>query len=335
MIDIATHIRIFNPTPSDDLVVKRTTAIKLLSSRLNRLRNLKPIFQWVNDLAQAIDVDGELSETLESKIELAIRNSARAFVAEEENLQITVCALLTSLYQLESKQQKKNLGIKNAIAISLWSALSYQVPRNETKLEALRAELLQRAQKTALHGATLSRQRTEVPNIDSSALNNDDPTSLDEALEHSTNCSIAALRKNALLDQEEINLLWWVLSDWSELFDCRFSNLKNPATKVVAIGLEAGNLLAEVPADAHRHLVLRSVDDTKSVSLSELLQELGDDRECLIDVYRENHLVKEFPAIFPLLTALQLGSATGASADFKRPLRNGLDAHYWKALLRV
>ena len=222
MIDIATHIRIFDPAPSDDLVKKRITAIKSLTSSLNRLRNLKPIFQWVNDLARAIDMDGELSETLELKIEHAIRKSAQAFVAEEENLQIIVCALLTSLNQLEYKQQKKNLGIKNAIAIGLWSALSYQVPRNETNLEALRAELLQKAQKTTLHGAILSRQRTEVPNIDFSALKYDDLTSVDEELERSTNSFIAALRKNSLLDQEEINLLWWVLSDWSKLFDCRF-----------------------------------------------------------------------------------------------------------------
>ena len=321
MIDIAAHIRIFDPTPSDDLVKKRTTAIKLLSSNLKKTRSVETIFQWVNDLARALEVDGELSETLVNKIEAAVRKSSIAFIAENEELQIIVCGSLAALYLLDSTLPKSNSVNRNAMAIGLWSALSYQAPRCEAKLEALRVELLQKAQQTVLHTANLSRRRIEVPNISfEEAFEETEAPHICEVLETGMKNTITALRANALLDREELNLLWWVLSDWSDLLGRRFSSLNNPEIKAVVSGLEAGSLLRGLPADAHNNLVLRHVGETDTMSLPELLKAFGSDREGLAKAHGENAVVASFPVIFPLLTALQSGSATGAGVEIKRPL---------------
>lgn len=82
MINIAAHVRIFDPEPEDDLVVKRTAAIKDLSSRYSKKQTVEVILQRANDLARAVEVKGKLSETLAEEIEIAVFKYAEAFVAK-------------------------------------------------------------------------------------------------------------------------------------------------------------------------------------------------------------------------------------------------------------
>lgn len=308
MVDIAKHIRIFNPDPTDDLVRKRTTAIDALCLKLSRTSSVKVVFQWANDLSRAVEARGEISNFLIDRIENTIRESAEAFVAEGQELQMTVCGLLAALKLLDSGNNKN----MKLMATAIYSALSIQNERSEAKLEALRAELLNKSRETFQQTAIKFRERVDVPQIPNK---NDIST-----FRRSTINAVDALRTNAMLDQEEINLLWWFLSDWSNIFSCRFSNIENPETKSLALGIEASQLLQGFPADAHKNLLLKFVDNSKAMSLPDLIRSIGDECEPLAQVHQDNQFVEMFPAIFPLLNALQPKHTVGSSNEPERPM---------------
>ena len=322
MTNIATHVRIFDPSPSDDLVTKRTKAVTTLSSGFGRKQSVLSTLQSANDLARATEVGGELSGTLASQIEKAVQQSAKAFIAKGQELEMTVCGLLAALHLLDrTPLGTANVVNRDVMAIGLWSALSFQTPHSG-RLETLRSELLNKAQEFVLRKAMSSRHRLEVPDAELTPPAEYDPTKFRKALQTGLNSTIEALRKNAILDREEIDFLWWVLTDWSELLCQRFSNSNNPEATAVASGLEAGRLLRSLPVDAHYRLVLRHIGEIEPLSLVELLRALGIDRERLAETLKGNSVVGKFPVIFPLLTALQSGSATGANAEISRSLQD-------------
>ena len=139
MKDIAAHIRIFDLNPSDDLVRKRTSAVRKLATRFARSRTSLAIFQSANDLARAVQDGGELSQTLARHIETDVRHSASAFVADGQELQMTVCGLLAARHLLSATDSGADKPAKRGFAIGLWTALSFQTPCSEPKLEALRS----------------------------------------------------------------------------------------------------------------------------------------------------------------------------------------------------
>src|SRR3546814_16981251 len=136
-----------------------------------------------------------------------------------------------------------------------------------TTLFRSRAELLGKAREFTLFTATSARQRLTVPDVSFAIPPEINVASLGEIVKTDANASIEALRANAAIDREEIDLLWWVVADWSELLGRRFSPAENPAAPAVASGLEAGRMLRRIPADAHRHPVLRHVCKTDPLNL--------------------------------------------------------------------
>ena len=322
MINIAMHVRIFDPSPSDDLVTKRTQAVTTLSSGYGRRQSVLSTLQAANDLARATEEGGELSEPLAMQIEKAVRQSATAFIAEGQELQTTVCGLLAALHLLDrTPSETVNVVNRDVMAIGLWSALSFQTPVTG-KLETLRSELLNKARENVLRKAMSSRHRLDVPDAKLTTPAEYDPTGLRKALQTGFNSTTEALRRNAILDREEIDFLWWVLTDWSDLLCRRFSNSNDPEATALASGLEAGRRLRSLPVDAHYRLVLRHVGDTRPLNLEELLRAVGADFERLTETLSGNSVVGKFPVIFPLLTSLQSGSATGAYTEISRSLQD-------------
>ena len=173
----------------------------------------------------------------------------------------------------------------------------------------------------ALETAQGTRQRSEVPVATIAAPDEYDPAEFSKAFEKGISGSIAALRANAEVDREELDLLWWVLVDWSELLGRRFSSTGTPEARALASGLEAGALLQRLPDDAHQHLVLRHVEETAAMDLRTVLDALGDDLERLAKPHQQNGVVAACPAVFPLLAALGYGSVASPYAETSRSLR--------------
>ena len=134
MTDIATHVRIFDPDPGDDLVVKRAAAIKDLASRYSKGgRQVAAILQTANDIAAALEANDKVSDAMSKEVEDAIRKGgAEAFVAAGQDLQVKVCAALAALQLLDAVAPVAgDLSTGVVLAVGLWSALSFQAPLNE------------------------------------------------------------------------------------------------------------------------------------------------------------------------------------------------------------
>lgn len=321
MVNVATHVRIFDPDPSDDLVEKRTIAVKQLSQRFTGDKNtVFAITQWANDLAIAADSAGRnLSATLVKETEEEIRKPAPAFVAEGQGLQLCACALLGALQTLEDASPSTGtLTTADVLAISLWSALSFQPPRTEPRLEALRSELLHKASAVVLASATSSRERKKIPEPNMIEPEESETIALLQSVQEGFKGTITALTENAALDREELDLLWWTLGDWSEVLARSYSSGEPRPSLAVAAGLEGGRMLRRMPSDAHRNIILRHVASEASLTLGELIKAVGDDAMRLSANYKENGRILACPAVFPLLTALRTGSVSHTRLKAKR-----------------
>ena len=322
MTDIATHVRIFDTAPDDDLVTKRTAAIKDLASRHNKSKAVPVILQSANDLALAVEAKGKVSDALSNDIQAAIRKAgAEAFVASEQPLQVTVVALLAAQQALANAAPTSGTVTSvTVLAAGLWSALSFQPPRTEAKVESLRSEVMALARENIIASATTSRERIPVAEAEVAPAKELNPESVAQSVNAGLKTVINALRTNAAIDREEIDLLWWVMAEWSELLKRRYSAAPDSVGTVLASGIEAGRMLRRMPGDAHRNLVLRHVTGTAPVSLAEVLTSLGDERLPMASLYAADQTLAACPAVFPLLTALTSGSASHAKNKSKRKI---------------
>lgn len=335
MVNIAKHVRIFIAEPSDDLVDKRTTAIATLTAALGKKVRQPEILQLANSVTTGVVDLSRLGASLATEVEAAIKERSTAFDRDGNELEILVCLLLALCQQLENHEAgPTSQSLNETQAAALWSALSFQPPRAEPKLEALRSELMAKAQCLVLTLGENGRRRLEVP--DFSVINDADEGEEEEGEESveedfaqfkedfmaGTKATIAALRLNANLDREELDLLWWALGDWSDLLDKRLSSLPAPIAAVTC-GIEIGRALRKLPATAHKHLALRNiVDDAASLSLSEVVESIGAQKEQLLSAFANQQWISEFPAVFPLLHALQTGETSAEGSDQKRSLRD-------------
>lgn len=323
MTSIATHIRIFDASPTDELVEKRTTAISVISKGFVKQSSVNDLLRTANDLALAIEPKGTFSDTLGKQIEEAIAKTAVSFVAEKNETQMATCAMLGALQAIDGGASRASiLLISDVLALGLWSALSFQKASPNLKLEALRVELMTKAHEVVLKRASTSRTRLAVPDmkLPKPKEGEAESTGLDKSFAEGTRATVDALRANAAVDREELDLLWWVLSDRSDFLGRRFSVEKNPVARALASGLEAGQMLRRMPADAHLHLVLRNLaDDVSTFSLPELIKAVESDRQALASKFTDG-LIAACPAIFPLLNALLNGRSFDGNAKQKRSL---------------
>ncbi len=76
-------------------------------------------------------------------------------------------------------------------------------------------------------------------------------------------------------------------------------------------------MLRRLPCEAHREIVLRTLDQNPELDLAEMLAVVGDDRVVLGASFVEGS-VAAYPTVFPLLHALATGEMDRSSAVVKR-----------------
>jgi hypothetical protein len=207
------------------------------------------------------------------------------------------------------------------LAIGLWSALSFQSPRTEAKIESLRSELLDAGRDLALRSAESSRKRAAVSDYALKMAEHEAEgwAGFDKHFKPEFKRIVGALRSNAALDREELDVLWWVLEDWSELLNRRFST-NSTAASAIASGIEAGRLLRRLPSETHKHLVLRNVLEDATLSMTELLKALEPEAPKLAGAHAENEVLSSCPSIFPLLSRIASNQFRGSASKEKRQL---------------
>ena len=339
MTDIAAHIRVFEPNPDDDFVSKREAAVKELATKYAKGQKGIPVYiRSANDLAHALETKGQLNPTFITEIEGTLKKHSVSFVTDGHELEMKVCAALAAIQALENA--KPSTGIVSApdlFAVALWSALSFQKPLAEPRLEAIRAELQSKAHALVVSSAASARRRTTVAEFDSPPPKELTQASIKEAADSASKSIVDALRTNAALDREELDFLWWVLGDWSAPLSRRYSTAENKEAAAISAGFEAGGIVRRLPAEAHKQLVLRMITGDGQCNLPDLLKAAGDDVAALAAFLPDNPAVTPATHVFPLLTAIKTGkSANDAKSKVKRNLSDwGIRALLEASILRV
>lgn len=328
MADIAKHIRIFSPTPTDDYVSKRITAVNAIEAAIKKKIAPHEIFEFADGLLTAIENTEKANDAVNGVSVAALKKSSTAFVADDESLQLLTCTLLATLQYLEkTKGFTQKPTPEFILAVALWSGLSFQAPvKDKDKLEQLRTELLQIAQKIAIEVASTSRQRKETKLR--VALETPTDTTWEAyvlATEKSYGKLLDALRINSYLDREEIDILWWVLGSWSIICQAQMTTLNSVQSCLVA-SIEIGKLLRRFPAQAHTYLACRGTNQNDKLTGAEIIEQTGD---CIENIKASVNIkvALDNPNIFPIIKMLTEAQISGN--DNKRSL------HEWASRLLI
>ncbi|UIK20660.1 GTPase-associated system all-helical protein GASH [Rhizobium leguminosarum] len=316
---LAGYANIIWAEPSDEDVGKRNRAISALNTAMASLTTRKA----VEAAASIIDgfSGGMLSGDFATTVERAITDQSEAFRLKGKELQGTVCAAVAALEFVRGNAPFEKWGAVDALALSLWSGLSFQQPV-EAKLEELRRDLQTCCQDRVLAAAEQTRERMVVPDVGTLSIPENSPAGnrANTAYKNATAPVVKALSTNAELDREELDLLWWALSGYCESLDRTTSELEN-CCKAVANAFTAAAKLRRVPSEGYRHIVLRGVVPGTPITLSELMLEIGAHRGPIIGRIADSW-VMALPGVFPLTHAMALPVEAVSQSDLKFDVRN-------------
>ncbi len=304
MVDIALHIRIFEGSPTDDFVKKRQTAIREIAGKFIKPNTTSRLLSVANGVSLAAKDAGALPADLAAEIGESISKVSPSFVLEGHDLELTTCAMLAAISAIETGSKSGTLTAADYIAVGIWLGLSWQSASKNEKFERLRQALLEVAREHVLRAAMASRTRSQPAKPVELAADN---SNLAKVIENLRSVSIT-LNSNAVIDREELDLLWWSIAGWSDVLDNRYADV-SPHAAAVALGLDAAKRLRRMPVELHKVLVLRRVPESEGVALGALAEALGDDRVRLGAAYGNNTDVISNPEVFPLLNALASGVA--------------------------
>jgi hypothetical protein len=185
--------------------------------------------------------------------------------------------------------------------------MSWQPGSRNESFEKLRKLLLGMTRDHVLKAAAAARVRS-IPAKGIQLTDNNE--NLGKVVENLRSV-IDTLVANAVVDREEIDLLWWSISGWSDVLGMKYVDAK-PHAAAIALGLDAAKRLRRMPLDLHKALVLRRVPEGENLTFAKLVKTLGDDRSRLGALFGTQAVVTENTQVFPLINLLASGSATGA-----------------------
>lgn len=266
-----------------------------------------------------------LPQILADQIEKAINNESAAFVLKGKELQAQVCLAVAVIAIVGTAvTDRPSWTTADAFAASLWSALSLQEQCEHAKLEELRQDLIEVCRTRVAQVSKAARKRMTVPDVGTLTIPEEEPgsTKANTAYRRATAPVIEALKSNQELDHEELNFLWWVIADYSEILDCALAD-REPFVRALACGLEGATMLYRLPSDGLRHAVLRHVGASEKVSLQGLIRSLGEWRPKL-SAPHVHGWATTFPLVFPLISSL-------ISDEHQSSTTVELDARGWGA----
>ena len=315
-MDVARFVRIFELDPSDDFVAKRANAIKDLRARFLKQTNVEKLMNLASEVLGVFRDPVMIPESYVESIQSAIKKQSESFVQDGRDLEMSVCAIIAVVHAIQG-DGKANEGwaVADVLAMALWSGASFLAVSAEPKLEELRSQAIEAAKQRILDSSLKTRIRHKVADFGQFG----DETLGVEGFGEATAGTIDALRYNAALDREELDILWWVLADTSTLLEKPLTSL-SPATRAIATGIELGALLRGLPSQSHRNLSVRGVKEADPLSLAGVVDALGDDRIALAASFESETLVGDAASVFPLLKAIRVGSSDLAGAEVPRPL---------------
>lgn len=316
MSSMAEYARILSTGIDDDWVVKRKQASAKITEWYRGLTTLDAL-TVASAMSSAI-LGTSLPNQFAAKGEATIQEYAPSFLRDGENgdLEILVVMLSAAVDLVGEENPDRGWTGQQALAAGLWSALWFQKPLTQAKLEKLRTDLLKVSRDRVLAVANSSRLRRPIPQVGPVNIAQDSPSGqkVNTAFARAVQPLLEALMENATLDREELDFAWWLLSDRSDTLDKPFKKFENGARAIIT-GFDAALRLKKLPADAHRHMVQRNIDDDEEMSLADILKALGSDQAKIASVVQSP--LENLTSVFPLLASIQTGHSTELIAGQK------------------
>lgn len=238
------HLSIIDVTVTDDFLERRTKAANTAAARWRKMSNPSGALDKASMLA-----DGLLDAANGDPIPVPLRQEVGGDISkaapthdpgdETKDFEVAIVSSVAAIMVLESTATRTEHC--NVFAEALSAAMDIADTKGAPRVAELWQHLAQAARTLGDGAAETHRRRQSV--------NKNDPT-----------LAISALASNALKDQEEINLLWWTLSDWSRLCGSRLSSLPT-AEGAICAAVELSNLLNWPAVRALRELAHRNVQD--------------------------------------------------------------------------
>lgn len=333
---MAKYVRIFWPDPKDEDVSRRNKAVVSIQSWMSALDAWSAI-KLADALTAAVG-DGKARDEFALQVEQAIvAAGSDAFVRAGHDLEMNVVVLVAALDLIRPQQEDGEFWTAtDALAAGLWSAMSFQQPVGQEAVELVRQELMTAARERTMRLAEKSRVRAIVPEIGPLSIPENQPTGsrANTAYRKATEPLVKALRENAELDREELELLWWTIEDWSDCLDGRLSDAA-PVVRAIVAGLDGAAKLRRIPATGHRNVVLRGIPAGEPASLDAALKALGDHWEKIANA-TDKVRVAEAPSVFPLLSGICGGKVDKRAAAIERDARDwGARALLERSIIQV
>ena len=304
------HVSICDPQPSAEDLQDWRTIVDGIAANMMKLNSPQALFEVCNDLERIVETRAAGSGRLGSCVASAVTAVEAEGTRGENGLRSCLCAMLAVRDVLATEGGPK----RAAIAVAVWSALSFGAQLSESRLEVLRLELLESARRGSLAMAGRVRQRSEE-RVDQTG----GPGRA--ALKTELAKTVKALQRNAALDCEDIALLRWLLADRAVGLGLAFADITRPASATVAMAMELGQLLTRFPTAGHFALGEHFVRDASSMDVRELVDAVGSDRARLAALCSARCATDRWPDVFPLMNALAGRSVKGSGAGTKRSLR--------------
>lgn len=329
MDNLSTHMRITAVSVSDDDVDSRRAAASSLATSWGKETNVATLIRRAGEVAIALGGSGVPPEQLGTEVQAAIQKKASSYLYEERPFDVGVCAAMAMVGMLEKEPGTSGWSNKDIYAAALWLALSYQPVLEDVRRERLRQEVMSVAERWSIASANKARSRVEVKDPLELKITLGEGNAISHNFTKAISETIDGLRRNAALDREELDFLWWVQGGASRIVGRQISSLSEPAG-VIVTAIEAATLLRRFPCDVHREIVLRTLVTNPELDLKELLGALGDHQQALGASFVDGHVVS-YPAVFPFLAALAGGDLAEQSHPVKRSLSEWGSRALWEA----
>jgi hypothetical protein len=236
MDNIPVHMRITGLTVLDGDVDARRLAVSDLQTRWTKLKAIDRIIAKAGEIAAALGGNGTPPTSLADEIQQAVQNHASAFLHSERPLEVGVCAGMAFVALAKPEPIVADWTVIDLMANALWSALAFQPALQDQKRENLRCEVLAAAQDRSTTAAEKARERSPVSDIADLVVTIADDNKVTTNFKKAMVGTIEALRRNALLDREELDFMWWAQLGRSRVLGRPLAEIPEPIRLVHLAG---------------------------------------------------------------------------------------------------
>ena len=311
------YVRIFDPLPQHEFVVEHEQMIKELRTRLLKRRSIPELMIALSGLCELFCDPWSIPGDVARQFEDAFRKIDASFLRDGRDFELGVCAIAAVNQSIASGREIKSWegwSVSDVLAGCVWSALSFLPICHGTKLEALRRFTIGIARHRVWTTSSAARVRNDVSaakELGRLGAGRDAYTAAVRA--------VRELELNAIVDKDEISVLRWVLEGVSGIHNKPLESLSSECRAITA-GVEIGALSQVSPTRFHRSHLLCGIVDSDPLPLTDLLVRLGEERGQIAVSLVDNPVFQRAPLLFPLLSAICSGDASGPGADLARPL---------------